>query len=99
MGFSTLLEESLEGIVVEMNTYFRLEVKGLMGLNKPQKGYNGTVQVGNQQVQVQNGVTVLQGKKFFVSDKGQVTDETNQPVGSIQNGQFQPQQTQQGAPT
>ena len=60
-----------------------------MGLSKPTMGYNGTVQVGNQTVQIQNGVTVLNGKKFYISDAGQVTDDSGKTIGKVENGQFQ----------
>ena len=84
-----------EGTGVAMNLSIASVERGLMGLSKPNKGYSGMVQVGNQQVQVNSGVTVIQGKKFLVSDKGQVTDETGQQIGNVQNGQFVPAQQQQ----
>lgn len=85
-----------------MSTYFPSSGKKLMGLERPVRGYTGTVMVQGQPVKVEAGVTVVQGKKFLVSDKGQVKDETGQDVGTIQQGQFIPsqpmqqQQTQQG---
>ena len=71
-----------------MNTASVYAGKILMGLSKPQKGYNGNVQVGQQQVPVTQGVAVVQGKKFYVSDKGQVTDDFGSMLGTVQNGQF-----------
>ncbi len=77
---------------MDLNSMFKSEGKKIMGLERPIKGYNGTVMVQGQPVQVQSGVTVIQGKKFLVSDRGQVKDETGQDIGTVQNGQFVPMQ-------
>ena len=46
--------------------------------------------VQGQPVQVQAGIAVVQGRKFLVSDKGEVKDETGQTVGNVVKGQFVP---------
>lgn len=77
---------------MEMSTYFPSSGKKLMGLDRPVNGYTGTVIVQGQPVKVEAGVTVVQGKKFLVSDKGQVKDESGQDVGQVTQGQFIPNQ-------
>ena len=73
-----------------MSTYFASSGKKLMGLERPVKGYTGQVIVQGMPVQVQEGVTVIMGKKFLVSDKGEIKDETGQTVGKVEKGQFVP---------
>lgn len=68
--------------------------KGLMGLEPP--GYNGVVRMGMQPIRVMNGTFQFQGKRFYVSDKGEVTDENDNDVAVIRNGQLAPVQQQRG---
>lgn len=69
---------------------------GLMGLEPP--GYNGVIRLGHMPIQVRNGVFQVKGKRFYVSDNGEVTDENDNDIAVIRNGQIAPvqQQGQQG---
>lgn len=73
---------------------------GLMGLDTP--GYSGVIRLGSKPIQVQNGVFHLAGKRFYVSDKGEVTDEEDKAIAVVKNGNLMPmpgqQQQQQQAP-
>ena len=86
-------------ISVAMNTSLASEGKGLMGLSRPKTGYDGIVNLptpqGPQKIQVSNGVTVIQGKKFFVTGKGEVTDDSDKLIGMIKEGNFVPEQMPQ----
>lgn len=69
--------------------------KGLMGLTPPSIGYDGLVVIGNQRVKVSDGILNIQGKQLNVSEDGKVTDENDQEVATIKNGQMMPMQQQQ----
>lgn len=63
---------------------------GLMGLDGGQgAGFNGTVMVDGQPLQVRNGVANFRGIPFKVSQDGKVTTETGQQVGQITDGKFE----------
>lgn len=68
---------------------------GLMGLPAPVIGYDGMIQAGMQKIQVLDGVLKIGGRRFHVSEQGQVTDEQDRPVAQIQNGKLVPLQQQQ----
>lgn len=64
---------------------------GLMGLDAGQgEGFNGTVQVDGQPLQVRNGVANFRGMPFKVSEDGRVTTPQGQQVGQIRDGKFMP---------
>lgn len=69
--------------------------EGLMGLEAP--GFSGVIRFGPRPIQVQNGVFQLQGRRFFVSDKGEVTDDNDNDVARIRNGQLAPVATNDGS--
>lgn len=73
------------------------ESRGLMGLPAPSLGYDGMVMVGGQQIQVHDGAMQIQGRRFSVSEDGRVTDEHDQPVAMVKNGQMTPLQQQPGS--
>lgn len=68
--------------------------KGLMGLKGPSMGYEGMIQAGAQSVQVKDGHFKMQGREFFVSEDGRVTDEQDRPVGMVRGGRVMPLQQQ-----
>ena len=53
--------------------------------------FNGTVDVGGQQIQVQKGVAKVEGQPYFVSDNGaMVVDHQGNVLGYIADGKFAP---------
>lgn len=68
--------------------------KGLMGLKGPSSGYEGVIQAGQQRVQVKDGHFSMQGREFFVSEAGGVTDGQGKPVAVVRGGQLMPLQQQ-----
>lgn len=71
---------------------------GLMGVERMQQGYNGTVQTNQGPVEVKNGKASIQGRTFKVSKNGMVTVDGH-VAGQVIEGQFhmagqQPQQQQ-----
>lgn len=54
--------------------------------------YNGKVDVSGHEVEVKDGEVEFQGKKFFVSNNGEmvIEEQTKKVVGRIENGKFVP---------
>lgn len=52
--------------------------------------YNGVVDVGGQQVQVQKGIAKVEGQPYFVSDNGaMVVDHQGNLLGHVENSKFE----------
>lgn len=66
--------------------------QGMMSQSQQeQKGYNGTVNVSGQPVEVSNGVAEVEGQKYYVTADGAlVIDMKSQPIGYVENGEFHP---------
>lgn len=62
--------------------------KGLMGIEPP--GFNGVVRFGQRPLEVRNGVFKIGPKQFYVSDDGKVTDENDNQIAEVRNGQLAP---------
>lgn len=61
----------------------------MSGMMQPQQAFSGTVSVNGQPVEVQNGVAEFGGKKYYVSNDGEiVADEKGNFIGMIQDGVF-----------
>lgn len=53
-------------------------------------GYNGTVDVQGQQIEVKNGVVEVEGKPYFISDNGaMVVNHLGKLVGHVTDGKFE----------
>lgn len=51
--------------------------------------FNGVVDVGGQQVQVQKGIAKVEGQPYFVSDNGaMVVDHQGNVIGYVADGKF-----------
>lgn len=51
--------------------------------------FNGVVDVGGQQVQVQKGIAKVEGQPYFVSDNGaMVVDHQGNAIGYVTDGKF-----------
>ena len=74
------------------------ESRGLMGLPAPPMGYDGMVMIGQRQVQVNDGVLEIQGKRLHVAEDGQVKNDQDQTVARVVNGQLVPAQQQAPQP-
>jgi hypothetical protein len=54
-------------------------------------GYNGKVKVGEETVEVKDGIVEVEGETYYVSKKGEaVINKQRQVVGSIKKGVFVP---------
>ena len=52
--------------------------------------FNGVVDVGGQQVQVQKGIAKVEGQPYFVSDNGaMVVDHQGNLLGHVENSKFE----------
>ena len=52
--------------------------------------FNGVVDVGGQQVQVQKGIAKVEGQPYFVSDNGaMVVDHRGNLLGHVENSKFE----------
>jgi hypothetical protein len=68
------------------------EGKSMQGLMGIEINYNGTIMVGQEKVQVKEGMATFQNQTFKVSKEGEVKDMQNQNMGRVDNGKFMPRQ-------
>lgn len=64
-----------------------------MGLEPP--GFSGVVRFGHKPIEVRNGVFSIGRQRFYVSDDGKVTDESDNEIAQVRNGVLAPKMPQQ----
>jgi hypothetical protein len=57
-------------------------------------GYEGIVQTPNGPMKVSDGVLRVGQRQLHISKDGEVTDEQDQPIAKVVNGQLVPMQQQ-----